>query len=394
MHTHSVRFSEPENEPKQIFLTEIFLKDPIEIDLDQINEDKIALAKQHQSSLHSNGNSDREKVLETSFRVEKYFFSPKLVKQHSIDEDEPPDLELVDPESMAVIPHVATSSNQISISASGNMDKKETEPETICVDKKEAESEQETQFNENTITNIVEAVKSSNKSVSNCDNIDEGLEQGASTDKKCQTTVGDQEVVNKHMNGTCENESIIKSVSEDEGHLFNMAIQEDLAAISEVALTDFSTEPLPAATVLSTNVSTNISTAADVSAEISTDVLVTGLTVDSTAGSIDVSVDVSTADSKVVHQESFDKSIQSQSISKDSSFEYDEIKRADNEKHQVEASGQSPAVTASTTTTTAATTTTTPPHRFATIKKNIESASTVKESSMGQISRTYKKCKK
>ena len=394
MHTHSVRFSEPENEPKQIFLTEIFLKDPIEIDLDQINEDKIALAKQYQSSLHSNGNSDREKVLETSFRVEKYFSSPKLVKQHSIDEDEPPDLELVDPESMAVIPHVAKSSNQISISANGNMDKKETEPETICVDKKEGESEQETQFNENTITNIVEAVKSSNKSVSNCDNIDEGLEQGASTDKKCQTTVGDQEVVNKHMNGTCENESIIKSVSEDEGHLLNMAIQEDLAAISEVALTDFSTEPLPAATVLSTNVSTNISTAADVSAEISTDVSVTGLTVDSTAGSIDVSVDVSTADSKVVHQESFDKSIQSQSISKDSSFEYDEIKRADNEKHQVEASGQSPAVTASTTTTTAAATTTTPPHRFATIKKNIESASTVKESSMGQISRTYKKCKK
>ena len=90
---HSVRFTEPlieiESRPtSQIFLTEIYLKDPLEIDLTQINDDRIALAKQTSTEIeqrHAAGN-----VLETSFKVEKYFTPAKLFKQVSIDEEEPP----------------------------------------------------------------------------------------------------------------------------------------------------------------------------------------------------------------------------------------------------------------------------------------------------------------
>ena len=69
-------------------MTEIYLKDPLEIDLTQINDDRIALAKQTSTEIeqrHAAGN-----VLETSFKVEKYFTAAKLFKQVSIDEEEPP----------------------------------------------------------------------------------------------------------------------------------------------------------------------------------------------------------------------------------------------------------------------------------------------------------------
>ena len=90
---HSVRFTEPvmeiESGPtSQIFLTEIYLKDPLEIDFSQINNDKIALAKQ--TSTESDQCRAAANVLETSFKVEKYFSTAKLFKQISIDEEEPP----------------------------------------------------------------------------------------------------------------------------------------------------------------------------------------------------------------------------------------------------------------------------------------------------------------
>ena len=72
----------------QIFLTEIYLKDPLEIDFAQINNDKIALAKQ--TSTESGQCHTATNVLETSFKVEKYFTTDKLFKQISIDEEEPP----------------------------------------------------------------------------------------------------------------------------------------------------------------------------------------------------------------------------------------------------------------------------------------------------------------
>ncbi len=385
---HSVRFTEPENEPKQIFLTEIFLKDPIEIDLDQINQDKIALAKQHQS-FHANGHSDGEKVLETSFRVEKYFSSPKLFKQHSIDEDEPPDLELVDPESMAVIPHVSTS-NLISVSPTGSMDKKEPEPNTMCasieakiVDNKETE-EQETQIDVIAVIDASDDAKTYDKTVSNCDKIEteQGFLTDQMTDKKCETSDSDKQVVSDLVNGTCENGSAIKTVSENESHSLEVKIPDSV-------LPNVLSEDMPTA-VDSKDVSKSLSTV--VSTEISTTEAVSAVTA-VTAADSKVALTAGLRDgSTAVNQDSFDKSIHSKSISKDSSFEYDEIKKADDEKLQVETSGH--LATASTTTKTTTTATTTPPHRFATIKKNIESASTVKESSMGQISRTYKKCKK
>jgi len=383
--------------------------------MDQINQDKIALAKQHQS-LHSDG----EKVLETSFRVEKYFSSPKLVKQHSIDEDEPPDLELVDPESMTVIPLVSTS-NQIHVFANGHVDKREAEQETICDGiteiggNKETETEQKIKFNDNNVSDVSEEIKASEKSVSNCDKIDEEEEQGLSndliTDRECEITNSNKE----NINGTCQNGSSIKYMSQNNDQLFEMTIPEVIEVASKDASADIlATEALKATVVPAnglTDISTReiVSTAVDVSAAVPTLVSTAGLTDGSTVVSRNGSTDILTATdvsavvspepvvSTVVNQDSFDKSIQSQSISKDSSFEYDEIKRADDEKYQVETSGQSSTTTASKTTATATattTTTTTPPHRFATIKKNIESASTVRESSMGQISRTYKKCKK
>ena len=90
---HSVRFTEPlmeiESGPtSQIFLTEIYLKDPLEIDFAQLNNDKIALAKQ--TSTESGQCHAAANVLETSFKVEKYFSTSKLFKQISIDEEEPP----------------------------------------------------------------------------------------------------------------------------------------------------------------------------------------------------------------------------------------------------------------------------------------------------------------
>jgi hypothetical protein len=105
-HHHTVHFSEPliehpNERTNQIFLTEIFMKDPIEVNFELINGDNIALARQ---SFHSGVDHEHHQpnvkggnVLETSFKVEKYFSSPKLQKQFSIDEDELPELELVEP---------------------------------------------------------------------------------------------------------------------------------------------------------------------------------------------------------------------------------------------------------------------------------------------------------
>jgi hypothetical protein len=73
-------------------LTEIYLRDPLEIDFAQINDDKIALAKQTSTENdHCNATGN---VLETSFKVEKYFSTPKLFKQASIDEEEPPGISI------------------------------------------------------------------------------------------------------------------------------------------------------------------------------------------------------------------------------------------------------------------------------------------------------------
>jgi hypothetical protein len=111
-HHHTVHFSEPliehpNERTNQIFLTEIFMKDPIEVNFELINGDNIALARQ---SFHSEVDHDHHQpnvkggnVLETSFKVEKYFSSPKLQKQFSIDEYELPELELVEPIPRSVL---------------------------------------------------------------------------------------------------------------------------------------------------------------------------------------------------------------------------------------------------------------------------------------------------
>jgi len=111
-HHHTVHFSEPliehpNERTNQIFLTEIFMKDPIEVNFELINGDNIALARQ---SFHSEVDHEHHQpnvkggnVLETSFKVEKYFSSPKLQKQFSIDEDELPELELVEPIPKSVV---------------------------------------------------------------------------------------------------------------------------------------------------------------------------------------------------------------------------------------------------------------------------------------------------
>ena len=96
----TVHFFEPSPvETKQIFLTEIILKDPIEVDFESIRGNKIAFARQSTSSVSTEPEARSKvgadsNVLETSFKVEKYFLTPKLLqKQFSIDEDEFPELE-------------------------------------------------------------------------------------------------------------------------------------------------------------------------------------------------------------------------------------------------------------------------------------------------------------
>ena len=88
------------------------MKDPIEVDFESTRGNKIAFARQSTSSVSTEPEARSKvgadsNVLETSFKVEKYFLTPKVLqKQFSIDEDVFPELE--PEEHDAKVPEAAT----------------------------------------------------------------------------------------------------------------------------------------------------------------------------------------------------------------------------------------------------------------------------------------------